>query len=144
MIIRATWPAQAPSSKGSAKEDRENISSNMPAFLTSAARHFFPVNRPVDAGRSPLCSWLLPSRTHCFLGGRFRRGGLVIREGIQELIDAERLVQHRAQALLAGLDDGVRGVVTVSRHEDHLGLRLGLAEPAVHLVARQVRQADVR
>src|SRR6516225_4231779 len=91
--------------------------------------------------RSTLLMMLPRSGLHGFrlLGGRRFRTF----QGREELIDAEGLVENESQAVLASLDQRVRRVVAVGRHEDDAGFGLGLPQVAVDLIAAAVGQANV-
>ena len=58
-------------------------------------------------------------------------------QSIAELIDAEWLEEDMLQSVLPCLDERVTGIVAVRRHQHQARLRLGLAQPAVDVVAGQ-------
>src|SRR5262245_42008038 len=98
MIIRLPTQATAKSTRGSGAGSEEG------SRATRAVSMYESRN-----GRG--------SGTHGF-GLARSRGGLGLFQGGQQLVDTEWLVEDETQAILAGLDDRVRRVVAVGRHED--------------------------
>src|SRR6516162_6438503 len=108
MIIRKPCPMQAPSRRTNAGIDSETDSRNCASDS--------PL---IWSGFESFGLWI------CF-GFRDSDFGFSGLQRIKQLIDTERLVQDVRQAVLAGLDDGVRGIVAIAGHEDDVGAGLSL------------------
>ena len=101
-------------------------------------RSIFPsISFSRDAPRSAGCQARAPRRVAA------KRSSARVLQRRQQLIDAERLVQHITQPVLLRLHQGMGRVVAEAGHQDDVRIRLGLPQGVVHLVAPHVGQANV-